>query len=203
VADVDRPTTGETVAVDALLERHRAALSERAYTVRTGDLRATVGRNGRTFRSRLRTYFGTEVRYAVRGRLYVFVQSNAGRTISYDRSYRRSVDRPPTGAEPVADATTGLNYTVAGTRTVDGETLTVLRPSTDLPVTVGGRRAVELNSTLLVGEAGIVRRFTHVVRYDAREGTRTAATQLSISELGTARVERPRVFCAPDPGDSG
>jgi len=158
------------------------------------------------------TQSGAPWSYAIGGRLYSLRTDN-GQLVFDERPYRADsperdrLRRALTGERWLASRVAPYNYTVVGTRTVNGTELRVLEDTLDQPVL---RRPdpragamLEVNSTLYVDRYGIVRAARHVerLRYVPKAGipNETRVSTLEVDRIGTADLHRPAAFCVTNP----
>mgnify|MGYP000265213303 CR=1 FL=1 len=151
--------------------------------------------------------------YAIGGQIYT-LRTDDGQLVFDERAYgfdsetRERLREVVTGEQWLTTHVGPYNYSVVGTRSVDGTEVRVLRDTVDQPfLRLPNARAAALlyvNSTLSVDRHGIVRSVHHVerFRYDPRAGipNETRVTTFSVDQVGTADLHRPAAFCVTDPG---
>jgi len=150
--------------------------------------------------------------YAIGGQIYTLRTDN-GQLVFDERPYgvdsatRERLRTVLTGEQWLTTHVGPYNYSVVGTRSVDGTELRVLRDTIEEPfLRRPDARAAALlyvNSTLFVDRHGIVRSVRHVerLRYGPSAGipNETRVTTFAVDQVGTADLHRPAAFCVSNP----
>jgi hypothetical protein len=158
------------------------------------------------------TQGGAPWTYAIGGRLYSLRTDN-GQLVFDERPY--SVDSPErdrlrralTGERWLAAHVGPYNYSVVGTRSVDGTERRVLEDTLEEPILrrpdARSGALLYVNSTLTVDRHGIVRSVRHVerLRYGPRTDipNETRVSTFAVDQIGTADIHRPAAFCVTNP----
>lgn|GEM_PF-1136056 len=158
------------------------------------------------------TQSGAPWTYAIGGRLYTLRTDN-GQLVFDERPYRADsperdrLRRALTGERWLAARVSPYNYSVVGTRSVDGTEVRVLRDTLNQPVLrrpdARAGALLSVNSTLSVDRRGIVRRVRHVerLRYGptANIPNETRVSTFTVDQIGAADLHRPAAFCVTNP----
>jgi hypothetical protein len=204
------PATGGVVEGEQLIETNAAALRNHSYRLRAGDsirVRALAGAAAFTFRGSYQTQYLSV--YAVNGTLYSVDLASDSSSVSTE-TYRPGAPRDNRIAPSamvshwLAGVVGPYNYTDAGTREWNGATVRVFRSDARRPQYVRLQRVVALDSTVYVDRRGIIRWIHHEQRYRNVLGddnrTKWRNETLVVTDVGTARIERPPGLCRPVDG---